>query len=241
MEQVQTTALSVATLPRKTVTLSYIFRAIKDQDKLDKLIAEATAKGHTHISYEVVAAEDETSDTLFRRKQEDYPIEIPDFAALTQDAELAKFLELVTVEALRAEGQNYVNTGSPVNFTFDKVMEEINSGRARSGAGSTISAESLKAYVEIFVEYLTAKGAKPQGIELMSAVVKAKFSPAKVAPIGVDGVNRLVTVLGSFKSEVLDTDADILASLSPVHDHLLAKAADAIKPKEVDYEELLSF
>ena len=32
----------------KPVSLSYVFRAIKDQSKLDKLIAESQAKGYTH-------------------------------------------------------------------------------------------------------------------------------------------------------------------------------------------------
>lgn len=52
-------------VPSKVVTLSYIFRAIKDQKKLDELVAAAASKGTNHVSYEVVEPEDETSDTLF--------------------------------------------------------------------------------------------------------------------------------------------------------------------------------
>ena len=87
-------------VPAKVVTLSYIFRAIKDQKKLDELVAAAASKGTNHVSYEVVEPEDETSDTLYRRKQEDYQVTIPDFSQLLPDATLAKFIEATVIEAL---------------------------------------------------------------------------------------------------------------------------------------------
>ena len=37
-------------VPSKVVTLSYIFRAIKDQKKLDELVAAAASKGTNHVS-----------------------------------------------------------------------------------------------------------------------------------------------------------------------------------------------
>ena len=59
----------MTTLNMKTVTISYVFRAIKDQSKLDDLVAESVKKGYNHVSYETVDAEDETSETMYRRKQ----------------------------------------------------------------------------------------------------------------------------------------------------------------------------
>ena len=92
-------------VPSKVVTLSYIFRAIKDQKKLDELVAAAASKGTNHVSYEVVEPEDETSDTLYRRKQEDYQVTIPDFSQLLPDATLATFIEATVIEALQREGR----------------------------------------------------------------------------------------------------------------------------------------
>lgn len=227
----------------KPAVLSYNFRAIKDQGKLDKLIQESQAKGYSHVSYETVEAEDDSSETVFRRKEESYTVTIPDFSTiLPDDAELAKFLEQVTLDALKAEGLAYVNQGFPVAFEFTKLVADILDGKSKAAAaGSTISAESLKTYLELFTEFLKNKNAKQAGIDLMTAVIKSKFSATKVAPIGVEGVERIVNVIDTFKAEVLEIDQDIAAALLPVHDHLKAKAEDAMKPKQVDYSEMLSF
>ena len=229
-------------VPAKVVTLSYIFRAIKDQKKLDELAAQAATKGTNHISYEVVESEDETSDTLYRRKQEDYQVTIPDFAQLLPDATLAKFAEACTIDMLQREGQSYVNSGSQVNFEFSAVMADLLAGKSRaSAAGAAIPAETLKTYIELLADFMAAKGMKEAAIKLVSEVVKGKFSAAKIAPLGTEGVKRIINILETFKGELLDTDADLLASLSGCHDHLAAKAEDAIKPKEVDYNDLLAF
>lgn len=231
-----------AAVPAKTITLSYIFRAIKDQKKLDELVAQAATKGTNHISYEVVESEDETSDTLYRRKQEDYQVNIPDFVQLVPDATLAKFMEACVVEVLQREGQSYVNSGSQVAFDFDKVMADLLAGRSRAAAsGAAIPAEALKAYLDLLASFMSAKGMKEQAVKLVGDVVKGKFSAAKVAPLGTEGVKRMIGILEVFKTEVLDTDADLLASLAGCHEHLIAKAEDSIKPKEVDYNDLLAF
>ena len=229
-------------VPAKVVTLSYIFRAIKDQKKLDELVAAAASKGTNHVSYEVVEPEDETSDTLYRRKQEDYQVTIPDFAQLLPDATLAKFIEATVIEALQREGQSYVNSGSQVVFDFAKVQDDLLAGRSRAAAsGAAIPAETLKAYIELLASFMSAKGMKDAAVKLVSEVVKGKFSAAKIAPLGTEGVKRIINILETFKGEVLDTDADLLASLAGCHDHLVAKAEDSIKPKEVDYNDLLAF
>ena len=88
---------------------------------------------------------------------------------------------------------------------------------------------------------MSAKGMKDAAVKLVSEVVKGKFSAAKIAPLGTEGVKRIINILETFKGEVLDTDADLLASLAGCHDHLVAKAEDSIKPKEVDYNDLLAF
>ena len=230
------------TVPAKVVTLSYIFRAIKDQKKLDELVAAAASKGTNHVSYEVVEPEDETSDTLYRRKQEDYQVTIPDFSQLLPDATLAKFIEATVIEALQREGQSYVNSGSQVVFDFAKVQDDLLAGRSRAAAsGAAIPAETLKAYIELLASFMSAKGMKDAAIKLVGEVVKGKFSAAKIAPLGTEGVKRIINILETFKGEVLDTDADLLASLAGCHDHLVAKAEDSIKPKEVDYNDLLAF
>lgn len=230
------------TVPAKVVTLSYIFRAIKDQKKLDELVAAAASKGTNHVSYEVVEPEDETSDTLYRRKQEDYQVTIPDFSQLLPDATLAKFIEATVIEALQREGQSYVNSGSQVVFDFAKVQDDLLAGRSRAAAsGAAIPAETLKAYIELLASFMSAKGMKDAAVKLVSEVVKGKFSAAKIAPLGTEGVKRIINILETFKGEVLDTDADLLASLAGCHDHLVAKAEDSIKPKEVDYNDLLAF
>ena len=229
-------------VPAKVVTLSYIFRAIKDQKKLDELVAAAASKGTNHVSYEVVEPEDETSDTLYRRKQEDYQVTIPDFSQLLPDATLAKFIEATVIEALQREGQSYVNSGSQVVFDFAKVQDDLLAGRSRAAAsGAAIPAETLKAYIELLASFMSAKGMKDAAVKLVSEVVKGKFSAAKIAPLGTEGVKRIINILETFKGEVLDTDADLLASLAGCHDHLVAKAEDSIKPKEVDYNDLLAF
>ena len=229
-------------VPAKVVTLSYIFRAIKDQKKLDELVAAAASKGTNHVSYEVVEPEDETSDTLYRRKQEDYQVTIPDFSQLLPDATLAKFIEATVIEALQREGQSYVNSGSQVVFDFSKVQDDLLAGRSRAAAsGAAIPAETLKAYIELLASFMSAKGMKDAAVKLVSEVVKGKFSAAKIAPLGTEGVKRIINILETFKGEVLDTDADLLASLAGCHDHLVAKAEDSIKPKEVDYNDLLAF
>ena len=229
-------------VPSKVVTLSYIFRAIKDQKKLDELVAAAASKGTNHVSYEVVEPEDETSDTLYRRKQEDYQVTIPDFSQLLPDATLAKFIEATVIEALQREGQSYVNSGSQVVFDFAKVQDDLLAGRSRAAAsGAAIPAETLKAYIELLASFMSAKGMKDAAVKLVSEVVKGKFSAAKIAPLGTEGVKRIINILETFKGEVLDTDADLLASLAGCHDHLVAKAEDSIKPKEVDYNDLLAF
>ena len=229
-------------VPSKVVTLSYIFRAIKDQKKLDELVAAAASKGTNHVSYEVVEPEDETSDTLYRRKQEDYLVTIPDFSQLLPDATLAKFIEATVIEALQREGQSYVNSGSQVVFDFAKVQDDLLAGRSRAAAsGAAIPAETLKAYIELLASFMSAKGMKDAAVKLVSEVVKGKFSAAKIAPLGTEGVKRIINILETFKGEVLDTDADLLASLAGCHDHLVAKAEDSIKPKEVDYNDLLAF
>lgn len=227
----------------KLVTLSYVFRAIKDQSKLDKLIAESQAKGYTHVAYETVEGEEaENNETVYRRKEENYQVSIPDFAAVITDPALAKFLEQVTIDALKAEGAAYVNQGFPVVFDFDKVVSDILAGKSKAAAaGASISAESLKTFVELFTTFLENKSAKKQGIDLMTTVIKNKFSASKVAPLGVEGVSRIAAVLDTFKAEVLELDQDIAAALLPVYDHLKAKAEEAMKPKEVDYNDLLSF
>ena len=228
----------------KLVSISYVFRAIKDQSKLDKLIAESQAKGYTHVAYETVEGdESENNETVYRRKEESYQVAIPDFAqVITDDPALAKFLEQVTIDALKAEGLAYVNQGFPVVFDFDKVVADILSGKSKAAAaGASISAESLKTFVELFTTFLENKGAKKQGVDLMTTVIKAKFSASKVAPLGVEGVSRIAAVLDTFKAEVLELDQDIAAALLPVYDHLKAKAEEAMKPKEVDYNDLLSF
>ena len=229
-------------VPSKVVTLSYIFRAIKDQKKLDELVAAAASKGTNHVSYEVVEPEDETSETLYRRKQEDYQVTIPDFSQLLPDATLAKFIEATVIEALQREGQSYVNSGSQVVFDFAKVQDDLLAGRSRAAAsGAAIPAETLKAYIELLASFMSAKGMKDAAVKLVSEVVKGKFSAAKIAPLGTEGVKRIINILETFKGEVLDTDADLLASLAGCHDHLVAKAEDSIKPKEVDYNDLLAF
>ena len=229
-------------VPAKVVTLSYIFRAIKDQKKLDELVATAASKGTNHVSYEVVEPEDETSDTLYRRKQEDYQVTIPDFSQLLPDATLAKFIEATVIEALQREGQSYVNSGSQVVFDFAKVQDDLLAGRSRAAAsGAAIPAETLKAYIELLASFMSAKGMKDAAVKLVSEVVKGKFSAAKIAPLGTEGVKRIINILETFKGEVLDGDADLLASLAGCHDHLVAKAEDSIKPKEVDYNDLLAF
>lgn len=227
----------------KTATLVYNFRAIKDQSKLDKLIAESQAKGYTHVAYETVEAEDESSDIVYRRKEESYQVTIPDFSVICpDDAELAKFLEQVTIDALKAEGMAYVNQGFPVSFDFTKVVTDILTGKSKAAAsGATISADTLKNFIELFNEFLKSKGAKQAGIDLMTAVLKSKFSATKVAPIGVEGIERIVNVLDTFKAEVLELDQDIAAALVPAYEHLKAKAEEAMKPKQVDYSDLLSF
>lgn len=227
----------------KLVSISYVFRAIKDQSKLDKLIAESQAKGYTHVAYETVEGEEaDTNDTVYRRKEESYQVTIPDFAAVITDPSLAKFLEQVTIDALKAEGMAYVNQGFPVVFDFDKVVADILAGKSKAAAaGASISGESLKTFVELFTTFLENKSAKKQGIDLMTTVIKAKFSASKVAPLGVEGVSRIAAVLDTFKAEVLELDQDIAAALLPVYDHLKAKAEEAMKPKEVDYNDLLSF
>ena len=228
----------------KPVALTYNFRAIKDQTKLDKLIQESQAKGYTHVAYETVEAEDESSETVFRRKEESYTVTIPDFASFfpAEEAELAKFLEQVTIDALKAEGLAYVNQGFPVVFDFAKVVANILTGKSKAAAaGATISADALKTYLELFTEFLKNKNAKQAGIDLMTAVIKSRFSATKVAPIGVEGVERIVNVIDTFKAEVLEIDQDIAAALLPVHDHLKAKAEEAMKPKQVDYSDMLSF
>lgn len=227
----------------KLVSISYVFRAIKDQSKLDKLIAESQAKGYTHVAYETVEGEEaDNNETVYRRKEESYQVTIPDFAAVITDPSLAKFLEQVTIDALKAEGMAYVNQGFPVVFDFDKVVADILAGKSKAAAaGSSISVESLKTFVELFTTFLENKSAKKQGIDLMTAVIKAKFSASKVAPLGVEGVSRIAAVLDTFKAEVLELDQDIAAALLPVYDHLKAKAEEAMKPKEVDYNDLLSF
>lgn len=229
-------------VPAKVVTLSYIFRAIKDQKKLDELVAAAASKGTNHVSYEVVEPEDETSDTLYRRKQEDYQVTIPDFAQLLPDATLAKFIEATVIEALQREGQSYVNSGSQVVFDFAKVQDDLLAGRSRAAAsGAAIPAETIKAYIELLASFMSAKGMKDAAVKLVGEVVKGKFSAAKIAPLGTEGVKRIINILETFKGEVLDGDADLLASLAGCHDHLVAKAEDSIKPKEVDYNDLLAF
>lgn len=229
-------------VPAKVVTLSYIFRAIKDQKKLDELVATAASKGTNHVSYEVVEPEDETSDTLYRRKQEDYQVTIPDFSQLLPDATLAKFIEATVIEALQREGQSYVNSGSQVVFDFAKVQDDLLAGRSRAAAsGAAIPAETIKAYIELLASFMSAKGMKDAAVKLVGEVVKGKFSAAKIAPLGTEGVKRIINILETFKGEVLDGDADLLASLAGCHDHLVAKAEDSIKPKEVDYNDLLAF
>ena len=227
----------------KPVSLSYVFRAIKDQSKLDKLIAESQAKGYTHVAYETVEGEEaDNNETVYRRKEESYQVTIPDYAAFITDPSLAKFLEQVTIDALKAEGMAYVNQGFPVVFDFDKVVADILAGKSKAAAaGASISAESLRTFVELFTSFLENKSAKKQGIDLMTTVIKAKFSASKVAPLGVEGVSRIAAVLDTFKAEVLEIDQDIAAALLPVYDHLKAKAEEAMKPKEVDYNDLLSF
>ena len=227
----------------KLVSISYVFRAIKDQSKLDKLIAESQAKGYTHVAYETVEGEEaDNNETVYRRKEESYQVTIPDFAAVIDDPSLAKFLEQVTIDALKAEGMAYVNQGFPVVFDFEKVVADILAGKSKAAAaGASISAESLKTFVELFTTFLENKSAKKQGIDLMTTVIKAKFSASKVAPLGVEGVSRIAAVLDTFKAEVLELDQDIAAALLPVYDHLKAKAEEAMKPKEVDYNDLLSF
>ena len=227
----------------KLVSISYVFRAIKDQSKLDKLIAESQAKGYTHVAYETVEGDEaENNETVYRRKEESYQVTIPDFAAVIEDPSLAKFLEQVTIDALKAEGMAYVNQGFPVVFDFAKVVADILTGKSKAAAaGASISAESLKTFVELFTTFLENKSAKKQGIDLMTTVIKAKFSASKVAPLGVEGVSRIAAVLDTFKAEVLELDQDIAAALLPVYDHLKAKAEEAMKPKEVDYNDLLSF
>ena len=111
----------------KLVSISYVFRAIKDQSKLDKLIAESQAKGYTHVAYETVEGDEaENNETVYRRKEESYQVAIPDYSLIMpEDQSLAKFLEQVTIDALKAEGMAYVNQGFPVVFDFDKVVEDI--------------------------------------------------------------------------------------------------------------------
>ena len=227
----------------KLVYISYVFRAIKDQSKLDKLIAESQAKGYTHVAYETVEGEEaDNNETVYRRKEESYQVTIPDYASVIEDQSLAKFLEQVTIDALKAEGMAYVNQGFPVVFDFEKVVADILAGKSKAAAaGASISAESLKTFVELFTTFLENKAAKKQGIDLMTTVIKAKFSASKVAPLGVEGVSRIAAVLDTFKAEVLELDQDIAAALLPVYDHLKAKAEEAMKPKEVDYNDLLSF
>ena len=227
----------------KLVSITYVFRAIKDQSKLDKLIAESQAKGYTHVAYETVEGDEaENNETVYRRKEESYQVTIPDFASVIEDPSLAKFLEQVTIDALKAEGMAYVNQGFPVVFDFAKVVADILTGKSKAAAaGASISAESLKTFVELFTTFLENKSAKKQGIDLMTTVIKAKFSASKVAPLGVEGVSRIAAVLDTFKAEVLELDQDIAAALLPVYDHLKAKAEEAMKPKEVDYNDLLSF
>lgn len=227
----------------KMVYISYVFRAIKDQSKLDKLIAESQAKGYTHVAYETVEGEEaDNNETVYRRKEESYQVTIPDYASVIEDQSLAKFLEQVTIDALKAEGMAYVNQGFPVVFDFEKVVADILAGKSKAAAaGASISAESLKTFVELFTTFLENKAAKKQGIDLMTTVIKAKFSASKVAPLGVEGVSRIAAVLDTFKAEVLELDQDIAAALLPVYDHLKAKAEEAMKPKEVDYNDLLSF
>lgn len=70
---------------------------------------------------------------------------------------------------------------------------------------------------------MSAKGMKDAAVKLVSEVVKGKFSAAKIAPLGTEGVKRIINILETFKGEVLDTDADLLASLAGCHDHLVAK------------------
>ena len=152
----------------KLVSISYVFRAIKDQSKLDKLIAESQAKGYTHVAYETVEGEEtENNETVYRRKEENYQVSIPDFAAVITDPALAKFLEQVTIDALKAEGMAYVNQGFPVVFDFEKVVSDILAGKSKAAAaGASISAESLKTFVELFTTFLENKEAKKQGIDL---------------------------------------------------------------------------
>ena len=228
----------------KSVSLVYFFRAIKDQSKLDKLVAESQAKGYNHVAYEVVDSEDESTETVYRRKEESYTVQIPDYTTILgpEDAELAKFLEQVTIDALKAEGMAYVNQGFPVSFDFSKVVTDILTGKSKAAAaGATISADTLKSFIELFTEFLQSKGAKEGGIELMTTVLKSKFSATKVAPIGVEGIERIVNILDTFKTEVLEIDQDIAAALVPAYEHLKAKAEEAMKPKQVDYSDLLSF
>lgn len=242
METTNTITVNGSVLPAKVITLSYVFRAIKDQKKLDELVAQAATKGTNHVSYEVVESEDESTDTLYRRKQEDYQVTIPDFGQLLSDATLAKFVETAVVEVLQREGQSYVNTGSQVVFDFDTIKDDLLAGRSRAAAGgAAIPAETIKSYIELLGTFMAAKGLAENAVKLVSEVVKGKFSAAKVAPLGTEGVNRIIHILEVFKTEVLDTDADLLAGLSSCHEHLLAKAEDSIKPKEVDYDSLLSF
>ena len=232
----------MTTLNMKTVTISYVFRAIKDQSKLDELVAESVKKGYNHVSYETVDAEDENSETMYRRKQEDYLVSVPDFSGLTDDPTLAKFLEMTTIDAIKAEGLAYVNQGLPVVLDFTKVIADVITGKSKAAAaGASVSAEMLKSFVELFVSFLENKGAKKQGIDLMAAIVKAKFSAAKVAPIGAEGIERISNTLDLFKNEVLELDQEIAVSMLPVYEHLKAKAEEAMKPKQVDYADLMSF
>lgn len=242
METTNTIAINGTNVPAKVVTLSYVFRAIKDQKKLDELVAAAAAKGTNHVSYEVVESEDESSDTLYRRKQEDYQVTIPDFSQLLPDATLAKFIEATVIEALQREGQSYVNTGSQVIFDFDKIKDDILAGRSRAAAGgAAIPTEVLKTYVDLLATFMQAKGMKEQAVKLVTEVTKGKFSAAKVAPLGTEGVKRIINILDVFKAELLDSDADLLASMAGCHEHLIARAEESIKPKEVDYADLLAF